>query len=217
MRRLVATMAVAIFTLGVARSSVAEPSPGRGVVVHLDSPQSVDLERATGDKRNPFYVVCTSPCDEALPADGEYRISGDSVRFSRRFVLPDGASRDVIAVRPASSAAFQIGIALISLGGLSLGIGLLVTVANGLADDPDGGSSNGQSVGLAVAAGGLAAAIGGIVVAVVNRKTQVRQTGETTGEVMPPPVLSAAVWRGGLRREGMAPPTGNVPLLSATF
>jgi hypothetical protein len=217
MRPIVAAAAVAIFVLGVDRHAIAEPESRHGVVVHIDSPEPVELRRLTGDKRNPFYVVCTSPCDEAIPTDAEYRISGDSVRSSRRFVLPEHALRDVIVVKPASSMVFQVGIVLISVGTLSSAIGLLVTLASAFAENPDGASSDGRTVGLALVGGGLAAAISGIVVAVVNGKTNVRQTGEATSRVVAPPVFPASACSAALRRDGIEAPMWNVPLVSAVF
>jgi hypothetical protein len=42
----------------------------RGIVVQIESPQPVDLERDTGNGRDPFYAACSSRCDEAVPATG---------------------------------------------------------------------------------------------------------------------------------------------------
>jgi hypothetical protein len=55
-------------SFALAQSSPAPLQVPSRVLVHIESPEPVDLERGTGDFSDPFYVVCTSPCDTWVPA-----------------------------------------------------------------------------------------------------------------------------------------------------
>ncbi len=137
--------------------------------MHVESPEPVNLERETGDRSDPFYVACTSPCDEWVPTTGRYRIAGDGTRASRGFELLASARRETVVVSPASSAAFGVGIAAIVVGAVALGIGSLGLLSAYLSDDPNGPSGNGpRNLALGVIAGGLVAEGGGIVLVVLN-------------------------------------------------
>lgn len=46
--------------------------------------------------------VCVSPCRQVLPRDGVYVITGDRVRPTAPFVLPDDRDRVVSEVQPGS-------------------------------------------------------------------------------------------------------------------
>src|SRR5258708_2938290 len=91
--------------LGWSATASAEAAPPSATstleVVHIDSPSAVDLEHDDGSK---WVVVCTSPCDKALPASGEYRINGAGVRASSAFGIEPG-SRRTLSVEPGSSGA----------------------------------------------------------------------------------------------------------------
>src|SRR5258708_7690729 len=84
--------AFAALTPAIARAQSAPSDwvPPHSVFVHVDSPDPVELQLGTGEKRMPFYTICVSPCDTSVPAAGQYRVSGDATRSSRRFVLPEG-------------------------------------------------------------------------------------------------------------------------------
>jgi hypothetical protein len=199
--------------------SAATPSqiPGR-VLVHVESPKPVDLERETGDRRDPFYVACTSPCDEWVPTTGTYRIGGGGTRASRRFELLASARRDTVVVSPASSTAFGVGIAAIVVGAAALGIGSLGLLSASLSDDPNGSSGNGpRDLALGVIAGGLVAEAGGIVLLVLNASSRVHQT----TAVSPSTKSSAVVFPSDVGPRG-APipgyrPAASWPLLRLTF
>jgi hypothetical protein len=176
---LVVALLIGVGSPGIARAqSTAPPSQVPGsVLVHIESPEPVDLERETGDRRDPFYVACTSPCDEWVPATGKYRIAGSGTRASRRFALLANAGRETVVVSPASSAAFGIGIAAIVVGALAAGIGALSLLSASFADDPNGSSGNGPPyLALGLTAGGLAAEACGIVLVVLNAGSRVNQT-----------------------------------------
>lgn len=172
------------FSIGVgsARFALAQSSPPPSqvpgsVLVHIESPEAVDLERETGDRHDPFDVVCTSPCDEWVPATGRYRIAGSGTRGSRRFELLANAGRETVVVSPASSTAFGIGIAAIVVGAAAIAIGSLGVLANSFSDDPNGSSGHGPlDLALGVVVGGLAVEAGGIALVVLNGSSRVHQT-----------------------------------------
>ena len=196
-----------------ARAGAETPASPR-VVVHINSPVVVELQRATGDKREPFYVVCTSPCDESLPVDGAYRVSGDAVRPSRRFALPAGSRRDVMVVEPRSATVFQVGIALIPIGGVTAGIGGWVALASALGGG--GGDGDGPNIGLALLWSGLAVSVAGIVLTVVNYSSRVRLRTDPL-ELTGLPSADRAFWREPLRPDGAATPMWKVPLAVGRF
>ncbi len=110
------------------------PDPTRPpVLVHIRSPGPVDLQRETGDRREPFAAICTSPCDTLVPAGGRYRISGYLVRSSRPFTFPVDVTEDTLDVRPASSTGFMGGILLVSLGVIAVQVGFLLLFADAFA------------------------------------------------------------------------------------
>lgn len=137
--------------------------PGR-VLVHIESPVPVDLQRGTGDVADPFYVMCTSPCDTWVPATDRYRIAGGDTRPSDRFELLANAERETVVVSPTSSARFGIGVALIVVGGVAglIGTALFLGYAGDLADG--------------VLVGASLADAGGIVLVVLNHASRVHQT-----------------------------------------
>lgn len=144
------------------------PVPG-SVLVHIESPAPVDLEHETGDRNNPAYVICTSPCDTWV-SPGSYRIASDGMRASDHFELLANAERETVVVAPASSAAFGIGIALIVVGGVVAVLGSFVALAD------FEGSSDTFDLALGLMAGGSAAVAGGIVLVVLNHASRVHQT-----------------------------------------
>jgi len=172
-----------LIDVGSPRFALAQSSPaplqvpGR-VLVHIESPEPVDLERGTGDFSDPFYVICTSPCDTWVPATDGYRIAGGGTRASRRFELLANAGSETLAVSPSSSTAFGIGIAAIVLGAVAASIGALGWLSDGFVDDPNGSSGNVVPLDLALGlvAGGLVAEAGGIVLVVLNPGSRVHQT-----------------------------------------
>jgi hypothetical protein len=176
---LVVALLIGVGSPGIARAqSTAPPSlvPG-SVLLHIESPEPVDLERETGDRRDPFYVACTSPCDEWVPATGKYRIAGAGTRASRPFELLAKAGRETVVVSPASSAAFGIGIAAIAVGGVAAAIGGLGLLSASFGDDPNGSGGSGPiDLALGVIAGGLLAEACGIVLVVSNAGSRVNQT-----------------------------------------
>src|SRR4029077_17858812 len=154
-------------TMARAQSASSDLVPPHSVFVHVDSPEPVELQGDTGEKRPPFFTICVSPCDTVVPADGKYRVSGDLVRPSRRFVLPEGAVHDTIVVRPASSLAFGGGIILTAVGVAAVALGALGFVFSAFSDSPDGSDNQaGRNVAIGLMLGGGAVAGGGVALMV---------------------------------------------------
>jgi hypothetical protein len=151
----------------------ADPAD-RAILVHVHSPDPVVLERETGNRYEPFASICTSPCDTLVPASGRYRITGDSIRSSRPFTFPTDAAEDTLDVNPTSPLGFAGGIALVSLGGAALQIGLLWALAASYADFDSGTPDRAPAVGLLI--GGVVCLVTGGVLWASNGKTRVSQT-----------------------------------------
>ncbi|HZU84241.1 MAG TPA: hypothetical protein VE987_15030 [Polyangiaceae bacterium] len=199
-------------------ASAPEQVPG-SVLLHIESPDPVDLQRETGDRRDPFYVACTSPCDEWVPATGRYRIIGGGTRASRRFELLASSGRETVVVSPASSTGFGVGIAGIAIGAAALGIGVLGLLLSALpSDDPNGPTSNGPPTWeLGLIAGGLVAAAGGVTLVVLNASSHVHQTTAAGPSLRSWSGFSAS---DGARREAAVPryaPAVSWPLLRIAF
>jgi hypothetical protein len=160
---------------GFARAQPATSQvPGR-VLVHIESPQPVDLERETGDRHDPFEVACTSPCDAWVPAIDNYRIAGSGTRASRPFELLADGGHETVVVSPASSTAFGFGVAAMVVGAAALALGGLALLANIWSDDPTGGNGP-RDLAFGVVVGGLAVEGGGIALVVLNASSRVDQT-----------------------------------------
>jgi hypothetical protein len=191
------------------------------VYVHVESPEPVDLQRATGDRHVPFETVCTSPCDTQVPTDGRYRISGDAVRSTRTFTFASGVQREDMVVKPASSTGFSAGIALVSAGGISITIGMFSLLVAGLADGPSQGDG-GHPVAVGLMLGGLLAVAGGIVFIVGNARTTVSHT-VTTAPPAPakppenPERIILLPTRSGIALEKALPVPMSVPIFAFDF
>jgi hypothetical protein len=106
---------------GVGPSSTAPAAPAAAlaptVVVHVDAPRPVTLE--TLDRNGEWARVCTSPCDQALAADGTFRVRGDGIRDSRSFRL-DPVARTTLTIEPTSSGARAGAVVVTVLGAIAL-------------------------------------------------------------------------------------------------
>jgi hypothetical protein len=86
-------------------------------IVHIDAPQKVDLEIRNVD--GDWERLCASPCDRAVPSDGEYRITGGGIRDSKTFRL-DPAQRTTLTIDPTSSGARAGAVILTVVGSVGL-------------------------------------------------------------------------------------------------
>jgi hypothetical protein len=179
-----------------AQSAPSDWVPPHSVFVHVDSPDPVELQGETGEKRSPFYTICESPCDTVVHAAGRYRVSGDGTRASRSFVLPEGADHDTIVVRPASSLAFGAGIVLTVVGAAAAALGALGLVYSAFAENPDGSTNQaGRNAAIGIMVGGVAGVGGGVALIVLNASTKVSQTGHRPAGIADPPPRPIT-WRG---------------------
>jgi hypothetical protein len=115
-----------------AKSEAAAPAPvsttpAGTVMVHIDAPLAVSLaRREAGSTR--FEPACVSPCDQAMPIEGEYQITGGEMSPSKPFLLDAKKGKVVLTVSPGTAKKQKIGLyTLIGSGVLFVG-GALVTL-----------------------------------------------------------------------------------------
>lgn len=211
------------------------------VLVHIDSPDPVNLEAPNAD--GSWSAVCHSPCDRPLPA-GEYRIYGNGIRSSKSFQIEPG-SRTTLEVDPTSSGGHTAGIVLTVVGGVGLLPGAAVTAAwlggelvgvificpivAAFASKADQNSAYGNCLGdisswvgkgysepgvWIPAIAGTVLLTTGIVLLVKNSRTSVSQTSSGATLTMPSPFLTDQPRR--LDAVGVPPPSV-VRLLDVSF
>jgi hypothetical protein len=104
-----------------------------GINVRIDSDDSrVRLERveeAWGHRD--YSVVCAPPCGRWLTRDAAYRISGDRVRATSPFQLPDQGAQANLTVKAGSSGRFAAGVATMGVGAAAAIVGAVVLYASG--------------------------------------------------------------------------------------
>ncbi len=206
------------------------------VVVRIAAPQDVTLELKSRDTRA-WQPVCNAPCNVPVPLDADYRVVGEGMRSTSTFKLVDVPGRPVdVEVEPASKASFGGGIALLSVGGAAVVIGLTVALVGAVANDTDGlgcgidnpdpsscpsNSGNGLVTGgLVTAAVGAAALVGGIVLTVSNAHSSTRQA---VASWLPPlPGRPQVAWTasptdGAGEGRAVLPRFTGLPLLSHSF
>lgn len=108
---------------------VAAP-PDALVVVHVESPEPVDVEV---QEHGAWTTVCTSPCDRPLSTKESYRINGAGVRASLPFKVSPGSTAR-LEVEPHSSAVHAVGIVVTVTGGVGIvpAIGVTAGLVGGL-------------------------------------------------------------------------------------
>lgn len=141
-------------------------------VVHVDASSNVILEKADGNT-----PVCRAPCDRPIPAD-EYRLTGDGVRASNTFHIPERERPVKIDVKPRSSSGFTTGLVLTTLSGIFLAGG--IAMLGGMAAASNSGFS-GLGAALLLGAGSIATfgtsiglGIPGIYMLVANAQSHAR-------------------------------------------
>jgi hypothetical protein len=177
------------------------------VMVHLDAPTRVTLERRRDGK---WEEVCQAPCDVRLPLDGHYRTHGEGFRISRVFELEPVGGRVVLHVEPASSD-LGAGVVVLGVGAAVAGTGVLAFVGAIFAySGRDGGGAIGVAVaGLAAFGVGAVLCVVGAIVLTSRPPTKVRQPlAPTTGR--------NPTWSTGLERTQPGASFA-IPLLSGTF
>jgi hypothetical protein len=210
----------------------ARPEPKRaalgGVMVHIDSPSPVELQRkgdvsmqlSTGPSARLWETVCASPCDQQIATKGLYRIVGDGARPSGEFGLPSAPGPVTLTVSPSSTGWFVGGIVLLSVGGITMLVGLFIGLVASLASTVDtSGTSQDWATGGWTAFGlGAAGLVVGIVAMVGSRHTGVDvSNGDAGGHGMASPWTRVASWRGATPEQKLAPPVIGVPIFNTSF
>jgi hypothetical protein len=188
------------------QAPLAMPTPApahRSVWVHIDSPEPVDLGYRASE-HDEFAPLCTSPCDTAVPLAGTYRIlpvtTGDvwgpqfhtgSLRPSDDFSLHGDTPKRIIAVHPATHAAFAGGVALLIGGGAAFGLGFLWLLAAGLGDSPDPPTTD-TAWPVVIAITGGVALVGGLALVIRNHRSGVKVTGNPETPANAPRFFGAA-------------------------
>jgi hypothetical protein len=103
------------------------PSTDGTVEVHIDSPQTVSLERREGAT---WQHVCVSPCDQRLSVSGEYRILGTDLNESKAFMLDSTKGKVVLYVAPGYHNTAQQGL-WIAVGSGAVLVGGILTILLG--------------------------------------------------------------------------------------
>lgn len=166
-------------SVATAPSAAPPPPPAEGVPgarVHVTSPTPVFLyRRAPGSTA--WERVCTSPCDEELPASGTYRVTGNGVAAKELSLNANPGESVVLEVDPSSTIGTVVGVALSVAGFVAVGAAGNIDQAERCRQVPSGSSScsdgptstTANIVGIA----GTLALVGGIVLTVTSARTTV--------------------------------------------
>jgi hypothetical protein len=165
-----------------ADTAAAPAAPAGSVIVHIESPRVVTLEKRSG-RNGAWEHVCNSPCDVATPTSEEYQILGEELNASTPFLL-DGSQGEKITleVTPGYHNTGARG-GWVLAGGAALIVGGVVTLVAGsksnyVAGDDGAGTSHNQNTdfifaGSILLTAGIIAAIGGGALMYDNAHTKV--------------------------------------------
>lgn len=196
----------------------------RQVYVHIDVGDSVDLEwDGEGAGAKP---VCTSPCDQLVPARGTYRITGTDLRPSKSFDLV--GDRVTLRVAAASQSAYVAGKTLTVIGAVPAGIAgsllLLAAAFSGFpSDSPDSGPSSSSGPPSAVIDAGIALGVGvafmavGIPMMLLNAHTRVAQASAPTGGAVGTPARWSVARHDARPEQRALPAATMLPFLTFDF
>jgi hypothetical protein len=155
----------------------ANPYSMGGVFVEIkSSSRPVRLDRVISPGQT--MPVCMSPCRQVLPRNSVYIITGDGVRSTSQFVLPDDRDRVVLDVKPGSSGDVVFGAVAAGAGLISMYVGLIFVAASEIKTNGDSyyqenrNTGPGKTVGGAMIVGGLIAGIVGLYY-IFSTKTEV--------------------------------------------
>lgn len=202
-----------------AETTKAEEKPADTVILHVDAPTTVTVEREdTGE------IVCASPCDKPVPIAGRYRIG--RVRQSAPFVLEpttDGHAR--LRVKPGMrSPWFWAGTAGLGIGLAAIAVGSVIMVnayendketVGGPAGDglTDNSYLDNMQLGTVFVVGGILAGIWGGATMISHAGTKVR--GNMHKDEAPARGLAPLPTR--RVATGTGAPAVMIPLLQGTF
>lgn len=139
---------------------------------------------STVDDKETWTPVCQAPCTISVDSAASYRIGGDDVKRSSRFMLPTGMAPISLQTSAGNAHAYRAGVALMSIGSVVTlgGILALLFVSPSRRFDPMTNQvvstdyTGPLVVGLLPAALGLATLGGGVALYLLNR-TSVRLEG----------------------------------------
>lgn len=157
--------------------SAANPFSLGGVFVEVKSAsRPVRLDRVISPGMT--VPVCVSPCRQVLPRNSVYVITGDGVRTTSQFVLPDDRNRVVLDVKPGSSGNVVFGAVAAGAGLVSMYVGLVFVAASEFKEasysynERERDTGPGKTVGGVMLVGGLLAGIVGLYY-LLSTKTEV--------------------------------------------
>jgi hypothetical protein len=207
----------------------------RSVWLHIESTGPVRLDNVVN---NEWVAICTSPCDQPISPDGDFRLAGPGVVESAPFQIHASPGERVdLHVDPSSRFVRGLGVTIVIVGPV-VGIGALIVagvqeievmttdLANGLfkpsctggAHCPAPATATSPRSALATAGGAGLLTIVGVVLLVASGRTSVNgqelEGVKDSADSHPSPMLD----------EPQAPPTTSlggptlmVPLLTGTF
>lgn len=214
-------------------TSEKPPKVGPMAKVHINSKRGVQLYRQPANGSG-WYEACSSPCDEEMPLNDEYRIAGAGIFQSSEFHLEGSPGGQVVLnVDPGTRSGVLAGGILTAVGGLVDYLSLIVLAAGASQSSTcsyDSGygsscSSNNDgkgatAAGLAMLAGGTAAMVIGVIIMVANSSTGVSQNESTSKSASLRPLDSYRrdpMWHTAGATMPAATPTLSIPFLSGTF
>jgi hypothetical protein len=101
------------------------PQPeGEVSFVHIESVREVALEFRRGGDVD-WVRVCTSPCDQVLSREGDFRITGRDLQTSDTFALVRGTRTANLQVRPTTKSARVFGVLGVVTGAITVGLSVL--------------------------------------------------------------------------------------------
>jgi len=196
------------------------------VIVHVDSPESVELQRDAGNKA--WATVCASPCDQPIPTGGKYRFAGGGIRPSAPFAVPtSNTGRVYFTVSPSSSGWFVAGIVMLSVGAPVMLVSLVVAALAGLVSAVSSNASGNNTSqdatdtadgALLVALIAAGVTVGGIVALASNSRSGVSVSSDAApaqGTIAP--WMRAAAWREATPEQRLLPAAQTVPVLRVAF
>jgi hypothetical protein len=196
---------------------------GPTVVVHIDSPKPVRLERFDPSRPN-WDDMCTSPCDVAVPVDGEYRLVGTDLMASSRFTLEaNHGDRVVLDVSTASKWWFAAGVGMGGAGIIVAVYGLFF-YGEGALFSSAGDSQSKQfgdgekAVGVAVIAAGAIISGIGVLLMISHWGTSASQSVTPVTDRTPiPEAMRAPSWRTDDVARALPKPQMFAPMINVAF
>ncbi len=106
-------------------SPAAHAQGSAGVTLHVDTIYVLEVDHRA-DPKAAWKHVCTSPCDVAVPPDGEYRVRGHGVTASAPFALHSQGDHALIQVTPGIKNKERTGWSIIAGGAAAVVVGAVI-------------------------------------------------------------------------------------------